>query len=201
MQIISDYESKLDDLINKGYRVKIEDYIRKGVDIFRKAPELFILYTILYIIVMPLGGVFFTGPLTAGFIIVSAKLENNEKVVFEDFLEGFRLFIPLFLVAIVTSIVVFFGYLLFIIPGIYLSVCYIFAIHFVIFEKLDFWEAMEASRKLVSREWFSIFGLVIVLAVLNFLGVLFCGVGIIVTIPISISAIYAAFKDIYLDYA
>ncbi len=199
MQIITDFESKLDDLKSRGYRVKIEEYLRKGIEIFRKAPELFILYTILHLVVMPFGGIFLVGPLTAGFIIVSARLDNNQKVNFENFLDGFKLFAPLFLVAIVIWIVVFFGFLLFVLPGIYLSVSYVFAMHFVIFEKLDFWEAMEASRKLVSREWFSIFGFVIVLAFLNFLGVLFFGVGVVVTIPVSMAAMYAGFKDIYLN--
>ena len=74
-----------------------------------------------------------------------------------------------------------------------------FAIQFVIFEKLEFWEAMEASRTLVSREWFSIFGFVIILALLNMLGIMFFGIGILITIPISSAATYAAFKDIYLS--
>ena len=126
MQVINDYQSRLDELLKNGFRVRIEDYIRQGITIFRKAPELFILYTILFVAVMPFGGILFTGPLTAGFIIVSARLDKNQNVDFENFLDGFKLFTPLFLVAIVTSIMVFLGTLLFIIPGIYLSVCYIF---------------------------------------------------------------------------
>lgn len=199
MRLINDFNSRIDELIRTGYRVRIEEYIRTGFDVFRKAPELFLLYTLLYLAVMPFGGFIISGPLTAGFFIASSLIMNNKPLVFENFFDGFRLFVPLFLVMLIVGILVFFGFLLFIIPGIYLSVAYSFAIHFVIFEKLDFWEAMEASRKLVNREWFSIFGLIIVLGLLNFAGALAFGVGIILTIPISYAALYAAFEDIYLN--
>lgn len=197
MKLIDDTFSRLEDLQSRGYRVNIEQYIRKGVDIFRAAPEFFLLYSALYLVSMPVGGFILSGPLSAGFFIVSRKIDKNQQFQFEDFFDGFRMFVPLFLLTIVSGIAVFIGILAFIIPGIYLSVGYTFAIFFVIFKNLDFWEAMEASRKLVGREWFSIFILVLVMGLLNFLGVLAFGIGILFTLPISFAALYAAFDDIF----
>lgn len=196
MQIINDYESRIEDLKNSGYRVKIEDYLTKGFNIFKKKPEFFILYTLVFFALMPFGGFIVSGPLVAGFFIVAHKLRNNQVVNFENFFDGFSAFIPLFLYTIVAGILITIGYFALIIPGIYLSVAYTFSIPLIIFGKMDFWNAMEGSRKLISAEWLSIFILVVVLALLNVLGAMAFGIGLLISFPISICVIYAAFDDI-----
>lgn len=196
MEIINDYSSKVDELRNTGYQINIEDYLRKGLWIFRQKPELFLIYTALNLVVWPIGGFFFAGPLTAGFFIVAHRITRERSVIIDYFFDGFKRFIPLFLVVPVSAILISIGFAFFIIPGIYLSVAYTFAIFFIIFGKVDFWEAMELSRKMVSAEWFKIFILTLVLGLLNFLGALAFGVGLLFSIPISFCALYAAFDDI-----
>ena len=196
MEIINDYSAKVDNLRFDGYQVKIEQYLRKGLWIFQQKSELFLIYTVVFLAVMPFGGFLFSGPLAAGFFMVAHRIVRGKYVQIDHFFDGFRFFIPLFLLVIVSVILVFLGTLVLIIPGIYLSVGYTFAIFFVIFGKSDFWDAMELSRKLVSREWFAIFGLTLVLGLLNLLGALAFGVGLLFSIPITYCALYAAFDDI-----
>jgi uncharacterized membrane protein len=88
------------------------------------------------------------------------------------------------------------GMFLLIIPGIYLAVAYSATSYLIVFRKMDFWQAMETSRKAVSKEWFSIFGLGIVLALINLAGALVLGIGLLFTIPLTACAAYAAFADI-----
>lgn len=197
MKLITDIFSRIEELRKIGYRVNIESYIRRGVEIFRKAPELFLIYTVLYLVAMPIGGFLLTAPLSAGYFIVARRLDKGKTIVFDHFFDGFKMFMPLFLLTIISAIVIFIGFIALIIPGIYLSVAYTFAIFFIIFEKLDFWEAMEASRKIVAREWFSVFVLVIALGLLNFLGLMAFGIGLLFTVPISYAALYVAFDDIW----
>ena len=196
MQIINDFQSKIDELLQSGYFVKIEQYLSRGFNIFKKKPELFLLYTALYLFSMPFGGFILLYPLTAGFFIAAHRIESGKSLFFEHFFDGFQHFIRLILLMIVQGIVVFIGFLFFIIPGIYLLVAYYFAPFFVIFGNMDFWEAMDTSRKLVHREWFSILGLILILGIINFLGVLAFGVGILFTMPVTYCAMYAAFDDI-----
>jgi hypothetical protein len=49
-----------------------------------------------------------------------------------------------------------------IIPGVYLAVAWIFSVPLVADKRLEFWSAMELSRKVVTRVWFPILGLMIV---------------------------------------
>lgn len=197
MEIINEYSSRAENIQNSGYQVNIEQYLRKGFWIFKQRPELFLLYAAINLAIIPIGGALFAGPLSAGFFIVAHRIDRGKFVQVDHLFDGFRNFIPLFLVAIVSGIMVFLGTLALIIPGIYLAVGYSFAIFFVIFSKLDFWQAMELSRKLIHREWLSILGLVLLLGVLNILGAMAFGVGILFSIPISYCALYAAFDDIF----
>lgn len=142
MKLIDDINSKIDGLLNSGYRLKIEFYLRRGVDLFRQRADLFILYSALYAISMPIGGFIISGPLSAGFFLVARRLDKGEEVIIDHFFEGFKHFLPLLLLTIVSGILIFIGFIAFVIPGIYLSVSYAFSIFFVIFSGMDFWEAM-----------------------------------------------------------
>ena len=196
MEIINEYTSRVEELRNKGYRVKIEEYLRKGLWIFKQRPELFLLFAALNIFLMPIGGFLLAGPISAGFFIVAYRIDKGKFVQVDHLFDGFKMFVPLFLVTIISAVMVFLGSLAFIIPGIYLSIAYTFALFFILFGNSEVWEAMELSRKLVHREWFSVFMLVLALGVVNILGALAFGVGLLFTIPVSYCALYAAFDDI-----
>jgi hypothetical protein len=79
---------------------------------------------------------------------------------------------------------------------VYISISYTFAIPLVIGRKLEFWSAMEASRKIVGKQWFGIFGFFFVLALINMAGMLACCVGLFVTAPFTSCAIAAAYEHI-----
>lgn len=196
MFIINDFKTRINELSISGYQVKIEQYISKGYRIFRKKPELFIIFTALFLLSMPFGGFLLVYPFSVGFFIAAHRLESNKTLLFEHFFDGFKDFIQLTLLMIVQTLFIFLGFLALIIPGIYLSVAYYFAPFFIIFGKMEFREALESSRRMVHKEWFSIFGFILVLGILNFLGVLAFGVGVLFTLPISFCATYVAFDDI-----
>jgi len=49
---------------------------------------------------------------------------------------------------------------------------------------------------LIKKDWFAFFGFFILLGLINILGFLLLGVGLLVTIPATYCAIYAAYEDI-----
>ena len=48
-----------------------------------------------------------------------------------------------------------------VLPGLYLFVAWVFSVPLVADRRLEFWSAMELSRKVVTRVWFEMFGLVV----------------------------------------
>ena len=202
MEAINSFKEKAEQLIEKGYQTDIGSYISKGYSIFTKDVGLFVGYTALMLAItvvagfIPFGSLFVAGPLAAGYYIVAHKINRGEDYEFGTFFKGFDYFVPLFLYTLVGGIFIVLGTLALILPGIYLAVAYTFAIPFIVFAKMEFWDGMEISRKLITRNWWSIFGLLILLFLINILGVLLFFIGILFTIPITYCAIYAAFEDI-----
>jgi uncharacterized membrane protein len=66
----------------------------------------------------------------------------------------------------------------------------------VIDHRMEFWQAMETSRKIVTKNWFAFFVLALVLFLVNLLGVLALGVGLLVTAPVTACAAAIAYKEI-----
>ncbi len=198
MEIIHEFSFKTEERIRNGYTVKTEVYIRRGWEILLKRIDYFILFTLILFVgsSIPLAGLLIMQPLAAGLLLVAFYLASGREIVFENFFDGFKHFAGLVLFTLISGILIFFGLLALILPGVYLSVGYIFAPFYIIFARMDFWGAMESSRKLVHREWLSVFVFIIALALINLLGLLAFGVGLLITVPLSYCALYAAFDDI-----
>jgi hypothetical protein len=88
------------------------------------------------------------------------------------------------------------GIIPFILPGIYLAVSYIFCVPFVVEKSLHPWVALNASRKVIDKKWFSFLGFGFFLFLLNLVGAVTFGFGLVMTIPLSSCIITAAFADI-----
>lgn len=88
-------------------------------------------------------------------------------------------------------------YLLLFIITIILHLLYLFPYFLIADRKMLFWDAMEASRKRVMQNLGGFFLFVLALGGINLLGMLACGVGILVTAPVTWCAIAAAYRDLW----
>jgi uncharacterized membrane protein len=115
-----------------------------------------------------------------------------------DVFAGFNLaLLDLTMAGLVKWLLTSLGLLLCILPGIYLAVGYVFALPLVIDKKMDFWTAMEVSRRVVHAHWWSVFALLIVLLLVAFAGFLACGVGAVITIPVASAALMFVYEDLF----
>jgi hypothetical protein len=123
---------------------------------------------------------------------------RGETVQVGDVFDGFNLaFMDLAMAGLVKWLLTTLGLILCILPGIYLAVGYVFALPLVIDKKMEFWTAMEVSRRVVHTQWWSTFALVIVLALVAFAGFLLCGVGALITIPLSSASFMYVYEDLF----
>ena len=106
-------------------------------------------------------------------------------------------FLQLFLGGLVIEVLTSIGFLCLVLPGIYLMVAWLFPLVLIIDKRLDFWPAMELSRRVVSKHWWHFFGFLIVFMLVNLLGVLALIVGVFVTLPITVAATLYAYEDIF----
>jgi uncharacterized membrane protein len=108
------------------------------------------------------------GVLTGGLYFACLRRMRGEAMGIGNIFDGFKLcFVQLMLAGAITKLLSQFGLMLCVLPGIYLFVAWIFALPLVADKRLEFWSAMELSRKVVTRVWFPIF-LLLALAFLPF---------------------------------
>jgi len=83
------------------------------------------------------------------------------------------------------------------IPMFFLQVNWIFTLPLIIDRKLNFWEAMQTSWKMVGKHWWYVFGLLLLVGLLNVVGVFLCCVGLLFTKPIGFGALMYAYEIIF----
>lgn len=96
-------------------------------------------------------------------------------------------------ILVVAALVVLIG----LVPMIYLSVSWMFTLPLIIDKGLTFWPAMETSRKMVGKHWWTVFGFLIICGLVNLVGVLACCAGLLFTIPIVFGAMMYAYEQIF----
>jgi hypothetical protein len=88
-------------------------------------------------------------------------------------------------------------FLICLVPTIYLQVRWIFTLPLIIDKQMNFWTAMKTSWKMVGKHWWQVFGLVILIGLVNIVGVLACCVGALFTAPIGYGALMYAYETIF----
>lgn len=144
-----------------------------------------------------LVGLLLTGVFYGGLYLYFLKKIRGQPAEIGDVFSGFTLaFVPLMLASLVTTVMIMLGVFLLILPGIYLAVSYTFAFMLVIDKKLEFWSAMEVSRRVITAQWWRMFGLLILASIIAALGIVGLVIGIFITIPIYIGALVYAYEDL-----
>ncbi len=139
------------------------------------------------------------GPLIGGLYFYFLKKVRREKATVEAAFCGFtrERFLHLFLAGFATSLLTWVGFLCLVLPGIYLVVAWMFALPLVVDKQLDFWAAMELSRKVVTKHWFKFLGLNLFMILLTFAGVVVLWVGVLVAAPVIFLMVVYAYEDIF----
>jgi uncharacterized membrane protein len=185
----------------------LSNYFKTGWGLFIQYPGGFVGFCLLYLLIQTvLHSIPYVGavasfavstPLLMGNFIVSAKLLHRQTPEFRDFFTGFQYFLPLLLLSLVAGVFIAIGTMLLVIPGLYLIIAYMFASYLVVDRGLDFWPAMELSRRTVHPRWFGYFSFALLVVLLNLAGAVALGVGLLVTIPLSFCAVTAAYADLF----
>lgn len=180
--------------VNPG-RVRVGTWLSQGWDWFLEDPGPYLLVGLLAVALISFSGGILWGPVLVGLAATGVRRARLKRTEAADFFEGATLFLPGFLAGILVICFTIAGLIFLIVPGVVIFSMYLFAFHFIFDKKQDFWEAMESSRRLVSQDLFGFAIFSLLLAALNFLGVLFFGVGCVLTSAVTSLAVTAAYLD------
>ena len=138
-------------------------------------------------------GILLVPALYIGMFRFNLSCIRNQSVTISDIFRGFDLFGPSLAWAFVHTLLVFLGLLLCILPGIYLSIAWVFSLMILADKKYGFWESMEISRQVITANWGWMFLLLLISGLIAALGILGCLIGVFITAPFSALMIAAAY--------
>jgi len=77
-----------------------------------------------------------------------------------------------------------------------ISIFLLFGNFFAYFADFEPLKALDTSRKIIGKKFFNWLGFLLLLVLFNFAGALCLGIGLLVTIPSSMCAMYVAYEDV-----
>lgn len=175
----------------------------EGWATYKREPLLLSSATLLLLVIntiatnIPFLNMVLYGPMLAGLYILVMCVARGENASFGNLFDGFRrFFVPTVLASVVTSILITLGILLLVLPGIYLALAYGFTYMYIVDRQLDFWPAMEASRKTITAHFWQYLVLALLFLVICLLGAIPFGLGLLVAMPLCMAAQYCVYRDL-----
>lgn len=123
-------------------------------------------------------------PLGVGLGLLGIRRAAGKETAVSTLWEPYNQAIPLIVMFVLMAVLIVAGFLLLVLPGIYLSIAYSFAPYLVVEKNMGAWEAMETSRKAITRYWWRYFGLMLVAMLLIIIGSIPLLIGLIWVLPI-----------------
>lgn len=136
-------------------------------------------------------------PMAAGFAVIGIQRSVDAPISAGTVLRYFPKILPLLVLTILMYALIAIGFVLLIIPGIYLLVAYYLAVPLLVEKNLGPWRALEASRQAIGKRWFAICGLFLLLALLNVATIFTLFIGMIWTLPMTVIAIGILYRNMF----
>ena len=133
--------------------------------------------------VLVLGLILIIIPINFGIFMIAIKHSVNAPTSFSEIFNYFGKAGRLLLLYLVMTIMITIGMLLFVLPGIYLQIAYMMAIPLLMEKDMGVWEALETSRKAITKKWFTFFIYLFLCSLIFLVAALPLGIGLIWVIP------------------
>lgn len=131
---------------------------------------------------------------------IGLKLYDNEKIGSYDFLSfSSSTFFKFLLAYILYTIMILVGFILLIVPGIYLAIKYQFFLYLIVEKNMDVIEAFKESGRITDGSKWNLFFFALLLLLIVGIGALVFLVGLFVAIPIAMVAWAYVYKKLSSD--
>lgn len=122
-----------------------------------------------------------------GFIKILLKLHDNQKTDFMDLFSQISLILNFFIVSALSNLAVGIALVFFIVPGIIVYIEFQFVKYAVIDKRLGL-KAFNVSRQLAKGVKWNLFLFNLTFLAINFVGYIFLGIGLLITLPVTMLA-------------
>lgn len=136
-------------------------------------------------------------PVTMGVTMMCVRRALGAPISFTTAFSYYAKSLPALGCALLVFLLSWAGLAALILPGLYLSVAYTFAIQLVCDQNLSPWKAMETSRRAVTYKWWRVLGLGLLVALLTGVSALGLLIPLIWTIPWAMMTLAVLYRRIF----
>ncbi|RJR24902.1 MAG: hypothetical protein C4582_03865 [Desulfobacteraceae bacterium] len=190
--------------------VRYGKWFEEGLNLFKKNAGILILATLIAVILSGATAGILAGPMIAGMILITLSLldKPNEKVEVGHLFRGFQFFLDSLLFFFVWGIAtVICGLLVSFFPCVgqlaALFIVYVaqallmFGMFLIVERGMNFWEASAESYRAVRTNFWHFLSFSAVAGLIGSIGLIACGIGVVLTLPIQACLITVAYRDVF----
>lgn len=194
----------------QAVEVKFGDWIQRGFDVYKDNAGILILASLIASVLSVLTFFVLAGPMAVGMILITLALidKRDPKPKADDVFKGFSYFLQSFLFFIsivgvslicskILSIIPCIGPVLGTLLSMTISTLTMFTLFHIAERNMDFVPAAKASIEVVKSNFWPFLGFCAVAGVIGCLGMIACGIGIFVTMPITTCILGVAYREIH----
>jgi hypothetical protein len=190
--------------------VKFGEWIDRGFKLYQANFVLLILSALVAVLVSTFSLMILAGPMIIGLCMITLRLVDEEELApspgdlfqgFSKFLDGFLYAFILTLAIIVLNLVLgvipCLGTLAAVFASLVISALVMFAPFKIADSSTPFWPACQESIEIVKVSFWPFLGLYLVASLLGQLGMVLCGIGLFLTLPLTFCILGVAYRDVY----
>lgn len=197
----------------KKVDVKFGEWIEQGINLYKANFGLLVLASLIACLVSSVSIGICSGPMMAGLTMICLALRDGAqpKPAAGDVTKGFQLFLPTFLMTLLVGFVAFVlyfiasltcvGVLLYPVIGAVISGATLFAFCLVVDQKLGVMDALKANIAILKTNFWMFIAFALVAGLIGGVGSILCGIGVILTLPVTTCMTAVAFRDVQAQMA
>lgn len=170
--------------------------ISAGISGLKKNAITHIVTTLLIGVVGGVSAGLLSGPMMVGYMRMIKVEDEGGKPEIADVFKGFDDFVPALLAVLISSIIVGVGFMLCFIPGLLVMALVPTAAYLVAVGEKDGINAIRRAFEAVKQNLIGAFFCALVLGIVGSLGAIVCGVGMLITLPITFIGSYHMAKQL-----
>lgn len=136
-------------------------------------------------------------PLAMGLFMIALKHSVGANIQVGELFKHLNKAVPLLIAYILMTILTLIGYVLLVIPGIYLTVAFAMTMMLIVEKDMSPWEAMSLSRKAITNKWFNMFGFLLLIVLVLIVGMLALMIGLVWAAPLAALAFAIVYRDMF----
>ncbi len=200
-------------MLMANVEVKFGAWIEQGFNLYKSNLAVLIVGGLLALLLTSITGGILGGPMMAGLMLLCLGLLDGAqpKPTGTDVFRGFQFFLPSFLVGLLVGAVILVCYLIglvtcvgvILIPiaVVLITTAALFAIPLVVDRRLDAVAALKGSLAIVKPNFWMFLAFGLVAGLLGSAGSILCGVGALLTFPLTTCLIAVAYRDVQAQLA